>query len=185
MNTLWPAARVSCISNAPQTMDSVTTWHSHTHSNEVGLIVTPHLMVPIMSAEPYDRLSWSWWTTSHHSVEDHNLNRDFFLKQFIVQSAWYLTYKKRTIKVHTRINSSTYYIGLQTVQIRAVHHNNTHGFRMSQLYEVYFLIYRLILPPHSRMDARHKASKCTEVLECTNIQHVMPKTWTHTCINWQ
>jgi len=30
---------------------------THTHSNEVGLIVTPHLTPPIMSVEPSDRLS--------------------------------------------------------------------------------------------------------------------------------
>jgi len=57
-NTLWPAARVSCIPNTPQTMDSVTTLTlTHTHSNEVGLIVMPHLTPLIMRAETSDRLS--------------------------------------------------------------------------------------------------------------------------------
>ena len=154
-------------------MDSVTTWHdTHTHCNEVGFILTPHLLLPIMNAEPSDRPSWSWWTTSHHSAEDHNLNSDF-LTQFVVSSARYVSHTKWTIKVH----GNTYCTELQHVRIRAVHHKNTPGFRLSLLYKAYFLTYRLIQPPYTRTDTRHKASKHTELFEHTNIQHVMLKPW--------
>jgi len=41
-----------------------------------------------------------------------------------------------TLKVHTRINSTAYYIEVQHVRIGTVHRKNTPGFRMSQLYKI-------------------------------------------------